>query len=35
VISGKALYEGHFTVREGQAALSRKHPARPDALGSL
>jgi len=35
VISGKALYEGRFTVREGQAALSRKHPALPDALGPL
>jgi phosphoribosylformimino-5-aminoimidazole carboxamide ribotide isomerase len=35
VISGKALYEGRFTVREGQAALSRKQPARPDARGSV
>jgi phosphoribosylformimino-5-aminoimidazole carboxamide ribotide isomerase len=31
VISGKALYEGRFGVAEGQAALSRKQPARPAA----
>jgi phosphoribosylformimino-5-aminoimidazole carboxamide ribotide isomerase len=36
VISGKALYEGRFSVRDGQAALGgRKHPARPDAHGSV
>ncbi|MGH2846545.1 MAG: 1-(5-phosphoribosyl)-5-[(5-phosphoribosylamino)methylideneamino]imidazole-4-carboxamide isomerase [Thermoleophilaceae bacterium] len=34
VISGKALYEGRFGVREGQAALSRKHRARPGARGA-
>ena len=33
VVSGKALYEGRFGVRDGQAALSREHPARPDASG--
>jgi phosphoribosylformimino-5-aminoimidazole carboxamide ribotide isomerase len=35
VISGKALYEGRFTVGQGQAALSRKQQARPDARGSV
>jgi phosphoribosylformimino-5-aminoimidazole carboxamide ribotide isomerase len=35
VISGKALYEGRFSVRDGQAALGRKQPARPDARGSV
>ena len=33
VISGKALYEGRFGVREGQEALSRKQPAGPAARG--
>ncbi|MGH2714184.1 MAG: HisA/HisF-related TIM barrel protein, partial [Thermoleophilaceae bacterium] len=35
VISGKALYEERFTVRDGQAALSQSQPARPDARGSV